>query len=162
MTKTEMEQEIEKYQDIINRLQETNRKMEEVATTKVKEIQLNATASVVMQEIHNSMMTGVKYAVINTLSKDYQNPLTPMVTEVILQRKSEIQKIINEAFNVVITEGDLLVSLKSELSKKLARELLNSVTGNIESAINMCKQDPVFKSKVIVKINEILDSNKGK
>jgi hypothetical protein len=161
MTKAEMEQEIAKFKGLAESLSKKSNEMEAIAQTKVKEIELNAMGAVVLEEINRNVMTGVKYSVINALTSSYNSPILPMVAKVVMSREEEIKTAINEAFDFVLKKGDLVDALKSELSKKLARELINTVSGSIEKGITLCKQDPLFKSKVIVKINEILDSEHG-
>ena len=141
MTKDELTQKVAEKENLIETLRKQN-------------------YEAVMQEMKNSVFTGIKYPVVSALSDGYNSPVKQIAQSCIAEHNTEIREIINNAVKETITDKEFLESIRKELVKKLAREMINAVSGNIESAINLVRQDPAFKANVVLRVTEILEGNK--
>jgi len=160
MTKDELTQKIAEKENLIERMRKENREIEEKMQVRVKEVELSNLELAVMQEMKNSVFTGIKYAVVSALSDSYNSPIKQIAQSCIVEHNTEIREIINNAVKETITDKEFLESIRKELVKKLAREMINAVSGNIESAISLVRQDPAFKANVVLRVTEILEGNK--
>lgn len=156
-TKADLEKEIESYKTLLTELKKKNDELESKMQVQVKEVQLSAIETAVMQEVNNAVFTGIKYAVTSALTAHHNNPIQSIAASVLAEYQKEIKDIINAAIKETIYDEGFVTAIRSELTKKLAREMINMVSGSIESVINRVKQDPSFKANIILRVTEILD-----
>jgi hypothetical protein len=159
-SKEQLEEKIKRTNDMLEDMRKSREKLEEMVATQNMEIEMKLTKTRISMQVEDNIMSAIKASVYKVMTDGYNNPIGMFVNEIISEKKEEIQKILRDAFTQSLDNEELSKEIKSELSKKIARQLINNVEGSIEKAINECRQDPTYKAKVILKINEILDGSK--
>ena len=71
--------------------------------------------------------------------------------------KTDIIERLDRALMVVLCDQEFNSFLEEAVKNKISRELVGAVESNLGKTINTLKQDPVFRSKLVLKINELVE-----
>ena len=113
------------------------------------------------KDILHSVQAAMKKVIHDTLTA-YGSPLKKLVSNVIENHENEI----SEAFEAVVSSEintDIFPEvIKQEFTKKIAKSVLSGIDGTIDKTVNVMKQDSVFRAKLTLMINSLIDEWKGK
>ena len=88
----------------------------------------------------------------------WNRPLVKLTEEVIEENKKELKEIIDQAFKEVVSGDFFKKQIKDEFGRKVAKNLVATMSGEVEKAVNVFKQDPTLKPKLISALDEIINS----
>ena len=91
-----------------------------------------------------------------TLLDNYNSPLRKLLEVSIEKYKTDIIERLDRALMVTLCDQHFNSFLEEAVKNKISRELVGAVESNLGKTINTLKQDPVFRSKLILKINELV------
>jgi len=88
----------------------------------------------------------------------YNKPLSKLTSSVIEANEGELFELINGEFSNLIGGSEFREVLKSELNNKLAKILIQRMSGELEKQVNALKQNPETRAKITLAISEIVSS----
>lgn len=97
---------------------------------------------------------------ISTCLSSYSSPLTKMVGQVVEEEKEQITSLIKTTLSGVIQNEEFQQQLVSEFHRKVAKSLVGQMEGQVASAVDRLKQDPTFKSRMILAVQALVESEK--
>jgi len=111
-------------------------------------------------DILHSVQDGIN-KILHDILSSYNSPLSKLVSKVIEKHKETIE----EAFDAVVSEeinnNNFSDSIKQEFIKKIAKSVLSGIDGTIDKTVNAMKQDSIFRAKLTLMINILIDEWKG-
>ena len=114
------------------------------------------------QQILQATQVSIGEAIKKVLSDSYNNPLSKMINNVINSYEKDITNTLSKILKESIQREELEGELKNALINKVSRALINGVDGGVDKVVNQLKNDPVFKSELLLAVNKIVnDFNKG-
>lgn len=106
----------------------------------------------ILQTVQSSMQKAIQEALTG-----YGNPLSKLVTKVVDDNSVELKSVIAESFNETIKLDEFKKSIKDGFSHKIARTIINNNDGLFDKVGNQLKQDPIFKSKMALAIDKVVN-----
>lgn len=158
MTKEEKEKfaELEKLmKDIIYSNREfvvNNTKKIEALEEKIEEKHIPVSLE---QEILKQVNSSIAKSITELLADPYHSPLFKMAEKIIKKYETELKKqmelIIQES---ITTNFDL--EIKQAFKHKVARALVGALENETDKTINKLKNDPIFKSKLLLEVDKLV------
>ena len=109
------------------------------------------------QEVINTSRDAIREALQKSLSNQYNSPMTKYAENVITKYKDSIEGI----FDTIIKEGIQTQTFKVQanevLMSKIAKTLISGIDGSVDKTINAMKQDPVFRSRLTLAVNNLIE-----
>lgn len=87
----------------------------------------------------------------------YNSPLTKYATNVVEKYKTEIESIFSEVVGEAIKTDEFKARVREVLIGKIAKTMIAGVDGSIDKTVNLMKQDQVFRSRLTLSINGLVD-----
>lgn len=145
---------------LMSEIREENRKFREDITT-----QTNKTVEKVEQkhlpiQFEDEIMKAVDASLSKALSEaltGYSSPLTKYATNVVTKYQVQIESIFDEVVKEAISTDDFKQRVRDVLINKIAKTMISGVDGSIDKTINLMKQDAVFRSRLTLSVNGLVD-----
>ena len=97
---------------------------------------------------------------IEKILTGYNSPFSKLVGDVFEQERDETTKIVKSVFKKVIGSDEFKEQIKIEFQRKVAKNLVGQMEGQVKVAVNALKQDPTFKSRMILAIESLVKSER--
>jgi len=107
------------------------------------------------KQIMTKVNEGVEKAIVDAIG-GYSSPLSTFAKEVIQNHAEEMKSLMDNALVKTIRSKEFEKEVMSAFTHKLARTLLGKIEGEVDKAVNMFRQDPVRRAKVVSAIEKIV------
>ena len=111
------------------------------------------------KNIQMNINTAINDSIKKTLLDNYNSPLRKLIETSIEKYKTDIMERLDRALMVTLCDQHFNSFLEEAVKNKISRELVGAVESNLGKTINILKQDPVFRSKLVLKINELVSEH---
>jgi len=108
------------------------------------------------KQIVDSIQVSLQKSITDSLS-GYNSPLGKFATNVVNKYSQQIESIFSDDVGEVITTNEFKQKIRETLLLKITKTMLSGVDGSVEKIVNLMKQDMVFRSKLILVINNIVE-----
>ena len=108
------------------------------------------------KNIQMNINTAINDSIKKTLLDNYNSPLRKLIETSIEKYKTDIMERLDRALMVTLCDQHFNSFLEEAVKNKISRELVGAVESNLGKTINTLKQDQVFRSKLVLKINELV------
>lgn len=145
---------------LVNRLSEENRKFREDVNnlvnglvTKVEQKHLPLSLE---QEVVNAVHASVSKAFTEALT-GYNSPLTKYAQNVVTRYQQVIESVFDSVVQEAIQTDEFRQRVREVLLSKIAKTMISGIDGSIDKTINLMKQDAVFRSRLTLSVNSLVD-----
>ncbi|CAG1000399.1 hypothetical protein ANRL4_03092 [Anaerolineae bacterium] len=107
------------------------------------------------KEILWSAVEAVQEAIKTKLGA-YGSPLHKMVDDVVLARRADFVKLMNEAFDEAFSREEFRAEVRATFLHTMVRNILKEYGGEIEKQTNALKQNPEFRARVTLAISNAI------
>lgn len=158
MTKDEKEKfaELEKLmKDIIYSNREfvvNNAKKIEKLEKKVEEKHIPISLG---KEILKKVNSSIAKSITELLANPYHSPLFKMAEGIVKNYEAELKKQMEKILEESVTVGFDL-EIKQAFRHKVARSLIAALESETDKTVNKLKNDPIFKSKLLIEIDRLV------
>ncbi len=111
------------------------------------------------KNIQMNINAAINDSIKKTLLDNYNSPLRKLIETSIEKYKTDIMERLDRALMVTLCDQHFNSFLEEAVKNKISRELVGAVESNLGKTINTLKQDPVFRSKLVLKINELVSEH---
>lgn len=108
------------------------------------------------QQVLDSLKSGLSEVITAKLG-GYGSPLDGVIKEVFESERGEVLSVLKSVFQEVIGSKQFKATIKEEFQRKVAKNLVGMLEGQVQQAANALKQDPIMKSKMILAIEKIIE-----
>lgn len=105
----------------------------------------------ILSEIRNSISDAIK-----TKLGGYNTPLDGAIKSVFESQKDDVIAILKSVFQEVIGSDEFRATIKEEFQRKVAKNLVGMLEGQVTKAADALKQDPTMKSRMILAIEQMV------
>lgn len=157
---TKEQQTIDALLQSIRDLREENRMFRNDITELVTAINTKTETKHIPITLEQDILSTAQSAIqdsIKAVLTGYQSPLNKLVMEVVASHNIELREIISSSFNHVIKQGEFKASIISAFSHKVSRSIISNNDGLFDKVSNELKQDAVFKSKMALAVNMVVE-----
>lgn len=111
------------------------------------------------QQVLDTIKTGLSDVIKAKLS-GYNSPIDEVIKTVFESERGEIIDVLKSTLREVIGSDEFRVTIKEEFQRKVAKNLVGMLEGQVTSAANALKQDVTMKARMIVAIENIVNGGK--
>jgi hypothetical protein len=87
----------------------------------------------------------------------YNSPLTKYATNVVAKYQNSLEAIFDDAVREGINTDEFKVRVREVMLSKIAKTMISGVDGSIDKTINLMKQDAVFRSRLTLAVNALVE-----
>lgn len=159
MTREE-QKSIDRIFDLVSELKKSNELYRELLTNKVNELEKQVQHKHVPVQMEDEIMKSVDASLEKALNEaltGYNSPLTKYAHNVVTKYQSQIESLFDEVVKEGIGTDEFRQRVREVLLNKIAKTMISGVDGNIDKTINLMKQDQVFRSRLTLSINTLVD-----
>jgi hypothetical protein len=88
----------------------------------------------------------------------YDSPLKKLVGDVFEEQRDEVSSIVKSVMSEVLAGSEFRATLKEEFRRKISKFLVGTMEGQVKKAVDILKQDPTFKSRMILAMDGIVEA----
>lgn len=154
------QQTIDQLLSVVKDLREENRMFRNDITDLVSQINSKTEKKHLPVTLEQEILTTAQIAIndsIKSVLTGYNSPLSKLVLEVVNSYNAELKEIISSSFNQVIKLPEFKQSIVSAFSHKVSRTIISNNDGLFDKVSNELKQDAVFKSKMALAVNNVVN-----
>lgn len=96
------------------------------------------------------------------LKDSYASPARNVVDRVFEELSGEYEEVLREVLKEIIADKKFKEAVKEEFRHKVAKLLVSDLSGSVEKAVNKFRQDSTLKARMILAIENIIDSAEDK
>ena len=111
------------------------------------------------QQVLDTIKKGLSEVIITKLS-GHKSPIDEVINTVFESERGEIIDVLKTTFREVIGSDEFRATIKEEFQRKVAKNLVGMLEGQVQSAANALKQDATMKSRMILAIENIVNEGK--
>jgi hypothetical protein len=154
------EQAVNRVFTLISEMREENKRFREDTSAQVNilagKVDKKHLPVMLEDEIMKVVDTSLSKALHEALT-GYNSPLTKFATNVVDKYRSEIESIFSEVVGEAIKTDEFKLRVREVLLNKIAKTMISGVDGSIDKTINLMKQDAVFRSRLTLSVNVLVD-----
>lgn len=110
--------------------------------------------------LENDIVAAVQTSIttaLNTALTGYQSPLVKYAANVVNRYQTQIEAIFDDAVKQGIGTEEFKARVREVLLNKIAKTMISGVDGSIDKTINLMKQDQVFRSRLTLSVNQLVE-----
>ena len=108
------------------------------------------------RQIVDSMNVSISQSINKILVDDYNSPLKLLINKVVMEYETSIKDTMSKILKQSIEKEELEGELKKALIQKISRSIINGIDGGVDKVVNQLKNDPIFKSELLLAVNNIV------
>lgn len=159
MTEAEKRQ-ITTLVEAVDRLTKGNELYREMLTKTVNSLETKVEQKHLPIQFENEILKAVDASLSKALSEamtGYNSPLTKYAQNVVAKYQTQIEAIFDNVVKEAIATDDFKQRVREVLLSKIAKTMISGVDGSIDKTINLMKQDAVFRSRLTLSVNGLVD-----
>jgi hypothetical protein len=107
-------------------------------------------------EVVNAAQNAITTALASAMT-GYASPLVKYATNVVSKYQGSLEAIFDEAVREGISTDEFKVRVREVMISKIAKTMISGVDGSIDKTINLMKQDQVFRSRLTLSVNNLVE-----
>lgn len=107
-------------------------------------------------EVQNAVHAAVTKAFTDALG-GYNSPLQKYALNVVAKYQSSIESVFDEVVKEAIKTDEFKQRVREVLLHKIAKTMISGIDGSVDKTINQMKQDAVFRSRLTLSVNTLVD-----
>lgn len=107
-------------------------------------------------EVVNAAQNAITTALATAMT-GYGSPLTKYATNVVAKYQNSLEAIFDDAVREGIKTDEFKARVRDVMITKIAKTMISGVDGSIDKTINLMKQDQVFRSRLTLSINTLVE-----
>jgi len=108
-------------------------------------------------EIVSATKNAMSDAIKKALGDSYNSPLTKYANNVIAKYQTSIEGIFDKIIQEGIASDEFKVRVREVLLHKIAKTVISGIDGSVDKTINLMKQDAIFRSRLTLSVNGLVD-----
>lgn len=159
MTETE-KRTIAALNDTVSQLRQENNQYRELLTKKVDVLETKVEAKHIPVQLESEIMEAVDRSLSKALSEamaGYNSPLVKYAHNVVSKYQAQIEGIFESVVQEAIQTEDFKQRVREVLLNKIAKTMISGVDGSIDKTINLMKQDAIFRSRLTLSVNNLVE-----
>lgn len=159
MTNSE-EKSIKQIYDLMSQVRDENKKFREDVTTQVNILSKNVDQKHLPIMFEDEIVKAVNVSLAKALSEalsGYNSPLTKYAVNVVNKYQNDIEAIFDKVVQDAISTDEFKLRVREVLLSKIAKTMISGVDGSIDKTVNLMKQDAIFRSRLTLSINTLVD-----
>lgn len=109
------------------------------------------------KQISSQIKKSLGQIIVTNLS-GHNSPMNELIKDVFQSERENVSLIMKSVLSEVISSPEFKATIKDEFNRKVAKFLVGSMEGQVKRAVDVLKQDPTFKSRMILAVQNIVDS----
>lgn len=110
----------------------------------------------IQEQLIHAIQDGIREGIKSHLTRQYQNPLDPIVAVLLRSHEDAIRSLIAEAMSSAMADQGFRQQVAQQLRHKLASVLVARFGGELERQVNALKSDPATRARITLAIEEIV------
>lgn len=145
---------------IVTSLRDSNNKFREEMAQRVQIIEGIVEKKHLPIQFEDEIMKAVDTSLSKALSEaltGYNSPLVKYAQNVVQKYQAQIEGIFSDVVQEAIKTDDFKQRVREVLLNKIAKTMISGVDGSIDKTINLMKQDAIFRSRLTLSVNTLVD-----
>lgn len=159
---TEKEQKaILELQSLMNEIRKENQSFREDVTKQVSSLSERVNEKhlplTLEQDVFSSINGAISKGLSEALSNSYNSPLVKYAHNVVAKYQTQIEAIFDKVVSEGIETDEFKQRVREVLLHKIAKTIISGIDGSIDKTVNLMKQDAIFRSKLTLSVNGIVE-----
>lgn len=107
-------------------------------------------------EVVNAAQNAITTALAAAMT-GYGSPLAKYATNVVAKYQNSLEAIFDDAVRDGIKTDEFKQRVREVMITKIAKTMISGVDGSIDKTINLMKQDQVFRSRLTLSVNTLVE-----
>jgi len=142
--------------ELKNYLADIEHKLLEVEKQKYEPFNLE---QIILKNLKENLSISIQKSCVEVM-QGYGSPLKKIIEIIIKDNSEQFKQIFAETINEILQDSLSINDIKSELKKKLVRNLVNEATSNSDKSFEIFKNNPDLKAKLTLIITNFIEENK--
>lgn len=145
---------------IASDLRDANTKLRDELELRVKAVEYKVEQKHLPLSLEEETIKAVHSSIskaFNDALGGYNSPLQKYALNVVNKYQSSIESVFDDVVKEAIKTDDFKVRVREVLLHKIAKTMISGIDGSVDKAINQMKQDAIFRSRLTLSVNNLVD-----
>lgn len=161
MTNAE-QKSIDKLWDLLSEIKKANGEFQQKSEARLEKVESQVKAAYLPVNLEQDILRTAQIAVSDSIKVclgHYNSPLTRLVEIVVNENSGPLKNILSENFTKAIETEEFREAVRSSFVHKVAKNLVSGADSLFTKTMNDLKQDSVFKAKMILAVEKIVEES---
>jgi Fe2+ transport system protein B len=107
------------------------------------------------KQVHVSIEAALSKSLSDAMS-GYNSPLLKYAHNVVAKYQTQIEKVFDEVVQEGIASAEFKERVREVLLHKIAKTIISGIDGSVDKTINLMKQDQVFRGRLTLAVNDLV------
>lgn len=162
---TKEQQTIDQLFQTVSSLREENRIFKQSISELVDKMNSKVDAKHLPLSLEQNILATMNQAMSKSISDalgGYSSPLNKYAINVVERYENQIKSVFDSIVSESIQTEDFKDSIREVLLNKITKTMIAGVDGSVDKVVVQMKNDPVFRSKLTLFVNNLADEFLGK
>jgi predicted AAA+ superfamily ATPase len=113
-------------------------------------------------EVFGLIRKALAESVIKAMESSYNSPVSKLIESCINRHKAELEALVDQLITSTLGSMEFRDDILHAFKDKVARVLVSKADGAIEKTVNEYRQNPVFRAKLTLAIEQLIAEHSGK
>lgn len=159
MTREE-QRSINQLGELLVEIKKSNDLYRELLTKKVDDLEKTVTRKHLPVMFEDKIMESIDAALSKAMHEaltGYNSPLTQYAKNIVEKYKPQIEAVFDEVIQEAIKTDEFKQRVREVMLHKIAKTMIAGIDGSIDKTVNQMKQDAVFRSRLTLAVNGLVD-----
>ena len=145
---------------VVQDLKSENQKFREDVKLQVESLSKNVEQKQLPLTLEHEVIFSINASLSKSLTEalgGYNSPLIRYANNVVLKYQNDIEGIFDKIVDEGIRTDDFKTSIREVLLHKISKTLIAGIDGSVDKTVQQIKQDPIFRSKMVLMVNSLVD-----
>ncbi|MEY4390075.1 MAG: hypothetical protein RLZZ167_715 [Pseudomonadota bacterium] len=114
---------------------------------------------IIIKNLKDNLSISIQKSCIEAM-QGYGSPLKKIIEIIIKDNSEQFKQIFTETINEIFQDSLSITDIKTELKRKLVRNLINEAISNSDRLFEIFKNNPDLKAKLTLIITNFIEENK--
>lgn len=154
------QQSINKIHDLLSQIRKDNNDFKESVNTRLQAAESKVEAKhIPLQleaEVFSSIHKAMEKALVDALG-GYNSPLQKYAINIVAKYQPQIEATFDQVVSEAIKTDQFKERVREVLLHKIAKTMISGIDGSVDKTINQMKQDAVFRSRLTLSVNTLVN-----
>jgi len=159
MTSKELEK-IEKLTLMVENLSTLNSKLVQSVNSRIEEIETKVSKNYEPVSLEKIIISQISQSVNESIKSHlsgYNTPFAKIITKVMNENEEKVTSMVRSSFDSILSTKEFRKEVNNAFISKLAKNIVSMNDSLLDTTHAKLKNDPIFKSKVILAVNNVVE-----
>lgn len=157
---TSEQKALDELREIARNLRDASSKLREEVDLRIKSLETKVDQKHLPLSLEHETISAIQGSITKAMHEalgGYNSPLQKYAVNVVQKYQTAIESVFDEVVSEAIKTDEFKERVREVLLHKIAKTMISGIDGSVDKTINQMKQDAVFRSRLTLTVNSLVE-----